>query len=340
MIFLRLVKQFALPTFLCAMGTACFVFAVEVQDKYSIQAPGSGIESLVPQNVIDVLLTTYSENEKVLIQDDLDNIKKMALRDKAVSSENDRIYVATAGGPGACKSTILETYLSDKQNFVYVDPDARALKFMTNTYHQSLIYYQISKNLPYRNLLENAYNKWRDASNYIANSVMNEAYAKGYNIAHGTTQTSPVISALLSKFKRKNYKVILLLCYAPDDVRVKTIEHRETVQAFVQSSTAGIVSKGKVFCQRFPTYFEYADEIHFYWTQDLEKWSVHAATYTKGKGLVVHDNDALDSFTQKYDADRKDSGSDLQLPSLHELMLLKPSQEHEKVAYPTTWINY
>jgi hypothetical protein len=70
-----------------------------------------------------------------------------------------------------------------------------------------------------------------------------------------------------------------------------------------------------MFPERFPTYFEYADEIHLYWTQDFLDGSIHAGTYTKEAGLVVHNNDALSSFVVKYDADRIGS----QLPSLDQL---------------------
>jgi hypothetical protein len=44
--------------------------------------------------------------------------------------------------------------------------------------------YAISKNpSTYAKL---AYEKWRGASNYIASSLLNEAYDKKFNIAHGT----------------------------------------------------------------------------------------------------------------------------------------------------------
>ena len=61
MILSRLVKQIVLPTFfLCAVGTAYFVFAT----KECV-----AIEPLIPQNIVANLLQTYSDQEKSLIQD-------------------------------------------------------------------------------------------------------------------------------------------------------------------------------------------------------------------------------------------------------------------------------
>lgn len=264
------------------------------------------IEPLVPQNIVTNLLQTYSDKEKELIGKDLRNITETCFSDTTPVAETERVYVATAGGPGACKSTILETYLQDKSNFVYVDPDPRALKFMMNTYYQSLTYYQISQSASYQTLLADAYNKWRNASNYIANTILNDAYCKGYNIAHGMTATSPVINLFFDKLKQRKYKIVLLLCYAPDQTRIQALEHRAQTHAFVQSSSEDAINKGKMFVERFPVYFKYADEIRMYWTQDFLKGSTHAATYSQETGLVTHDHDTMNKFIAKYEADRKD----------------------------------
>jgi predicted ABC-type ATPase len=274
-------------------------------------------DTLIPQNTNDELLNkTYTNEEKVLIKKDLNNIKDLCFNSR--KSQEKPIYLATAGAPGACKSTILETYLHDQKvqdNFVYADPDQRSLKFMINTYYQSLTCYEIKKYPNYQDILKNAYTKWRDASNYIANNILNYAFEGKYNIAHGTTSTSSVVSSLYKKLKEKDYKIILLLCNAPDETITKALENRAQKQGFVQVAQDDITKKAKMFTERFPTYFEYADEIHIYWTQDFLVGSVHAATYRKGKGLVVHNNEALQKFTEKYDNDRKNKN----LPSLNDL---------------------
>lgn len=272
------------------------------------------LDSLIPLDVVTNLLAPYSEKEMHLIHCDLKNIKELCFRDTTPSKEP--MYIATAGGPGACKSTILEIFLHNRPNCVYADPDQRALKYMINTYHQSLSNYEGITYPNHQELCKNAYNKWRNASNYIANTIINEAFANGYNIAHGTTSTAKTIESLYQRLKQKKYKIILLLCYAPDETRLKANEHRTNVQGFVQVTPEDAINKGKMFHQRFPIYFNYADKIYFYWTEDFLKGSVHAATYEKGKGLIVTNNEALRNFTQKYDDDRKGSN----LPSFDELI--------------------
>ncbi len=271
-------------------------------------------EYLIPLDIVNCLLMPYSEKEMQLIHSDLKNIKEVCLRDKTPNATP--MYIATAGGPGARKSTILEIYLHHRPNCVYADPDQRALKYMINTYHQSLTCYENSTHATYNDLQKNAYTKWRSASNYIANSIINEAFAKGYDIAHGTTSTTSTLEPLYKKLKQKNYKILLLLCYAPDETRIKANEDRTNVQGFVQVTQEDLVNKGKLFHQRFPTYFEYADKIYLYWTQDFSKGSIHAATYERGKKLVINNKEALLNFVAKYDEDRKNS----QLPSFDELI--------------------
>lgn len=89
---------------------------------------------LFPEAVVQGHLKGYSVEEKELIEDDLQNIEGLSFRGK--KAEAPPHYLATAGGPGSMKSTILETFLkeSGERNFVYTDPDMRGLKLMINTY--------------------------------------------------------------------------------------------------------------------------------------------------------------------------------------------------------------
>lgn len=284
--------------------------------NWSSLAETQSLNLLVPKEIVESFAKTYSSEEMNLINIDLKNIRETSFFGKT-PAKTTPIYVATAGGPGACKSTILETYLHDKLNFVYIDPDQRALKYMINAYYQSTTYYEISINPSYTDVQKNAYTKWRNASNYIANTMLNEAFAGGYNIAHGATSTTSAIESLYKKLKQKNYKIILLLCYATDETRITANDHRLKTQGFVQATQEDIINKGKMFCERFPSYFEYADEIQLYWTENFLKGSIHAATYTKNKEFIVHDNEALNHFITKYNLDRKNTPS---LPSLDELI--------------------
>lgn len=246
-------------------------------------------------------LNGYTELENQLILDDLNNIRQLCFRDTSPAKEAERIYVATAGGPGASKSTILETYLHAHSNFVYADPDQQALRYMINTYLKGRNNFTISKASNYQDVLASGYEKWRGASNYIACTIMNEAFSKGYNIAHGTTSTAKQVTGLYEKLKACHYKIVLLLCGSTDQNRVGAINHRAATQGFVQSSEQDTLDKGKAFPERFPDYFKYGDEIHLYWTETFSKGSALAAIYdTKSKSLTIKNQDALDRFIRQY----------------------------------------
>ena len=75
----------------------------------------------------------------------------------------------------------------------------------------------------YRSALQKAYEKWRWGSNYIASTLINEAFEKGYNIAHGTTSTSEHVAKIYEQLKKNNYKITLLLCNSTDKNRVASL---------------------------------------------------------------------------------------------------------------------
>ncbi len=287
----------------------CFLFSMSLVTMAATQ-------TLMPREYVYNFLKEYSQKEVGLIMDDLDNIRKLCFRDIITPVKGEKIYVATAGGPGASKSTILEAYLQDKPNFAYLDPDQRAIKFMINTYLQEFTNYNICGDSNLNSLLQKAYDKWRGASNYIASTLLNEAYTKGYNIAHGTTSTSEHIVRLYQKLKQNGYKINLLLCNSTDENRVEALEHRVKAQCFCQVDPNDIIKKGKMFPERFSAYFQYADEIHFYWIDNFLEGAILAATLIKGKKILIHDKGALQKFTEKYDQDRKDKT----LESLQELI--------------------
>lgn len=243
--------------------------------------------SLVPSSVMDSYLKGYSSEEMRQIQIDLKNIHEML----TFGHKTHKQYIATAGGPGASKTTILETYLrEDSENishFVYVDPDQRGLKYMINTYLSDLSNYHISQNPSLQVLLKGAYGKWRGASNFIANSILNDAFSKSLSIAHGSTSTAPTMDSFYRSLKDKDYEITLLLCVSPDSNRIKAAKHRADTQSFVQSTEEDVIQKGKLFFERFPVYFKWADKIEFFWVDNFTTAPKKAAIYRRGKGLRI-----------------------------------------------------
>ena len=271
--------------------------------------------TLLSSDFVQSFLKEYSQEERALLQDDLENIRKLCFRGISAPEEQ-KTYVATAGAPGAGKSTILETYLHDKSNFVYLDRDQRALKFMINTYCQELTNYKIRKISDMKILLQKAYEKWREGSVYIVSTLINEALEKGYNIAHGTTSTNEQVAPLFEQLKKNNYKIILMLCYSTEQNRENALQYRIKNQCFYQADPHEAAERAKVFPERFPLYFQYADEIQLYWIDHFLKGAVLAATLIKGQKMTLYERAALQKISHQYDQDRKGK----KLESLQELI--------------------
>lgn len=256
-------------------------------------------EPLVPQSVNDAWMKDYTKEEKERIDQDLNNIRALVFRGKT-GNQSKPLYIATAGGPGSSKSTIFETILQrdEYKNYAYLDPDQRALRFM-HTYLESVNLYEVSQRKTFQEVLESAYHKWRGGSNYIWNTLTNEAFAGKYHIALGSTSSSPFIEQHYKILKSQGYQIELVLCGSKDQNRVASLDHRAKEQGFIQIAEKDIMDKGRMFYERMPIYFQYADVLHIYWTEDFKKGSIKVATFDHGK-KTVFDQKGLDSFAQDF----------------------------------------
>jgi len=257
--------------------------------------------------MISSYLKEYSEEEIQLLSKDLDVVRSVCLDGKKATET--RFYLATAGGPGARKTTILEKFVSmhpEYQGGVYLDPDPRTLRFMVHTYYaRSLSPLTISTINNYDQVIKTAYEKWRAGSNYIVYSLLEESFTAGHSIIYGTTSTASHISNLFAKLKENNYEIVLLLCSCSDDVRYEAVDYRNRVVRFYQSSPGDAVEKGTLFPQRMSSYFAYADQLYFYWSDGLFTPERLAGVWRNGK-MDVYDNEAMQQFVGKYEKDRKD----------------------------------
>lgn len=267
----------------------------------SVQSPGWA-DSLVPQSIVDDFNKAYSVDEINRINKDLEVIKGITFDGKQAAN-GQPVYVATAGGPGSSKSTILETYLKDFPNFVYVDPDQRSLRFMVHTYLQEFNSYAFSKRF-YPEIQKHAYNYWRGASNYIANTLLNTACEDGYNIAHGTTSTGGV-EHLYKGLKKRGYKIVLFLCVTTQKNAKKAVEYTSKNNGFYQADPEDVVNKGEKFYERFSVYFKYADEIVIYWVEKFSKGFIKAAEFTRQGGMKIHDSGAYKKVLHQYEKRQK-----------------------------------
>ena len=256
--------------------------------------------------MIDNNLKTYSAEERAAIAKDLAIVESICF-DGVVPSKQKQ-YIATAGGPGARKSTTLERFLAQKSgslgSFAYLDPDQRALKFMAHTYqNKSLNALQVATGTDYSLIQKNAYEKWRDASNYITATLLEKAFTRGYSVVHGTTSTGPALPDLLKKIKAAGYKVTFLLCGSSDQFRRDAINYRLAEQRFYQSTPEDAVTKGLMFPQRMQFYFEQGDTLMAYWSDSLDHQEQLAATFIDGT-VNIGNEAAYENFVQKYEQDR------------------------------------
>lgn len=260
-----------------------------------------------PAEKISTHLDSYDEKAREEIAKDLGVVSSVC-RVKEAASKDHPFYLATAGGPGSRKSTILERVI--QQNPVYqagvkLDPDW-VLKFMAHTYQaQSLNALKTGSNPNYLEILKAAYETWRGASNYITLTLIEEVLQKKADLIHGTTSTGPHVEELFQKLKKEGYHITLLLCYCEDDLRKEAIEYRAREQRTYQSTPEDALAKGKLFVEKLPLYFKYADTLYLYWSDDLLADETRAAIFDKGQ-MTVEEGCfcALDNFMEKFERDR------------------------------------
>ena len=262
-------------------------------------------ELFFTQDAIFTHLKGYSEEEVELVKKDLEVVRSVCFN--KTENTKRRSYLATAGAPGARKTTILEKFIASHPEYekaVYLDPDARALKFMVHTYYaQSLSPFKISLTNDYADVIKNAYETWRAASNYIALSLLEDAFTLGRNVVHGTTSTGAHIPNFFSKLKEKGYEIVLLLCSCPDELRFKAVQYRNEEIRFYQSSPEDAIAKGILFPQKMESYFSYADQLYFYWSFNLYENERLAGIWKNGE-LEILDEEAMQHFINKYEMDR------------------------------------
>ncbi|MDE3046483.1 MAG: hypothetical protein KGJ02_07555 [Verrucomicrobiota bacterium] len=260
----------------------------------------SGNHLFYSQKAIEENLKMYNDSEKAALQKDLENVRKSWFSEVRDSLPKP-LYLASAGAPGSAKTSIMERFMQDNgltTKTVYIDPDQRALKLLTNTYQAEL---KRIVNSPSE--IKNAYDKWKGGSKYITLTLLEEAFTQKKSIAHGADLTTDDTAKFLSKVKDAGYDIMLLLCSADDEFRQKTIQFKNDVEQFFNINPTDEVNKSKYFTQQMPTYFTYANTLYLYWSNELGT-SEHVAAILQNGNVQVVNMDAMNHFVQKYEADR------------------------------------
>lgn len=256
--------------------------------------------------MINSHLAGYTQEEKEVIEKDLAVVKSVCVPPQELHSERKPLYIATAGAPGAIKTTTLERFLNKHAllpKIAYIDPDRRGLRFMAHTYYnRSLSCLEIANYENYNAAIKAAYEKWRGASTYIVLTLLEEAFRDKRDIAYGATSTGEHIPAFLAKVKAAGYEIVLLLCSCDDALRYCAIEHRNEEQKFYQSTPEDALMKGKFFPMRMNSYFTIADKLHLFWSRGFEAKEHLVASFEEGK-IHVYDPDGYACFIEKYESD-------------------------------------
>lgn len=191
--------------------------------------------------------TPYTPEDKKQIYATLKQLlAQQFTKDKKSISKN---YTAIGGAPGCGKTFLLEQMydidVANRKfpyNAIYIGPDSVVLPQMQaylNDYNNP----EIGP--------EAAYEKWRAASNYIANFMFVKAIADGLDIAHDSTCTNIKIRTILDTLKNEGYDRNLHFIIADKAAREKALAHRKSKLGYMIALDATpTVSKAEAAFER------------------------------------------------------------------------------------------
>lgn len=305
----------------------------EIQDELGIdEATAIHITQILADN-IDIFGTvddegclTYSDEMREYFRFRADAFWTEARLD-AQPVANPHIQL-TAGSPGAGKTTFLED--NRQPNSIYVDPDEQAL--MKLGIYDGII--DLVRNLPEENqqlsdmigdyghtnfarMVSYTYGRW--GSNYISNTMMNNAAKGNYNIDFGTTASGGGVPFLFKKdapeegvvgFIPRGYRVTINVIDAPMDVKeASNIQrHREGSGKFVPKKD--ITGKAEALKDNFDLYPEITalsnGHINYWWRPELDcELEFLGCLVGNSWEMYVDEHDAADLF-QSYGSSMED----------------------------------
>ena len=195
----------------------------------------------------------------------------------------ENLAIITAGAPGAGKTVKLrqdlEANASKGTNYAYICPDDVCLKNQTRTYVADIG--SSDESMADR---QNAYNKWRPASNAATHLILGNLIREKYAFYFGSTSSGPATGKFFEFLKAQGYTIRLIHVSAPDDVRWGSIQERD--KTFVQTTEQDVKEKGLLLPQRInDTFLKYADQIEFYYRDDVKQDAVLAARWLRNEDV-------------------------------------------------------
>ena len=248
-------------------------------ESYQYSLPPTILESFLSGKAFDNP-EVYTGEESEKLRRDINELYQSIL---ATNPVRENLAIITAGAPGAGKTVKLrqdlEANASEGRNYAYICPDDVCLKNQTTTYVADIA--SSDESMAAR---QNAYNKWRPGSNAATHLILGNLIREKYAFYFGSTSSGPATGKFFEFLKAQGYTIRLIHVSAPDDVRWGSIQERD--KTFVQTTEQDVKEKGLLLPQRISdTFLKYADQIEFYYRDDVKQDAVLAARWLRNEGI-------------------------------------------------------
>lgn len=238
----------------------------------------------------------YSPTDMTVIHTETDRIYAQLTAGKTKAGEDERKFYITAGGPGAGKATLVRS-LNQPGNFlgnaVHMDPDELLKLFMPYVA-------QIAEEGDTDDARAAAYARWRWASIYMCNTLVNRLAQDGYNIILGTTGTSQSTRFLYDAVHAAGYTSCLIMCHASEEVRLASVDKRFLEERRF-TPIEDVKKKGnEMFPDAVMMHFTCAQDIALFWRAAVNEAPRQLAFFSAFTGdYQIHDSWFLEKFEQE-----------------------------------------
>ena len=248
-------------------------------ESYQYSLPPKILESFLSGKAFDNP-EVYTGEESERLRRDINELYNSIL---ATNPVRENLAIITAGAPGAGKTVKLrqdlEANASKGRNYAYICPDDVCLKNQTRTYVADIA--SSDESMAAR---QNAYNKWRPGSNAATHLILGNLIREKCAFYFGSTSSGPATGKFFEFLKAQGYTIRLIHVSAPDDVRWGSIQERD--KTFVQTTEQDVKEKGLLLPQRInDTFLKYADQIEFYYRDDVKQDAVLAARWLRNEDV-------------------------------------------------------
>lgn len=239
-----------------------------------------GFEYSLPRNILEGFLSgkafdnpnPYTSEELSKLFEDINGLFQAIISTNPIKAN---VAVISAGAPGSGKTTKIKQELEQTKKWAYVCPDDVCLENQERTYKADIA--SCDGSFEAR---KKAYDKWRPGSNAATHLILGNLIRAKYGFYFGSTSSSFATGYFFEFLKKQGYQIQLIHLSAPDDVRWESIQERD--KEFVQTTESDVREKGLLVPQRIQdTYLKFADEIEFYYRDEVKKNAVLAARWLR-----------------------------------------------------------